>query len=212
MLTEQHNFWKSSFADKYIKRNSFKNYQSFNNFYKKRYGYTREEINNLFLKNISKKKPILEVGCNIGNQLYALNKIGFKNLFGVDINNKSLKIAKKKYNYNFIESQAEDLPFKNNFFNLIFTNNVLIHVSPKKINKVMEEIYRCTSKYICGFEYYDNDFTEIKYRNNDNKLWKANYSKIFTSKFRNLRLVKEKIYMNLDNNKNYDKFFLLKKI
>ena len=213
MKNEQELFWKGSFGNKYIKRNKFNKIQDFNEFYIKRYGLTRDKINKTFLKNINTNKPILEVGCNIGNQLVALENIGYKNLFGVDINKKSLLEAKKNSNINFLESSAFDLPFKDSYFNLVFTNNVLIHIKPSNLDKIFNEIYRVSDKFIMGFEYYNKSLINLKYRNNKNRLWKGDYANMFLKKFPNLKIIKEKIYKCHDEDKDiYDKMFLLKKI
>ena len=212
MNNEQEKFWKGNFGNNYISRNKFRSQKEFDNFYIRRYGETKKNINLKFLKGINKNKPILEVGCNIGNQLKIFEDIGFKKLFGIDINIKNLKKGKKNINLNIIESSGFDIPFKDNYFNLVFTNNVLIHIHPKNLDKIFDEIYRVSNKYIFGFEYFNNKLIEIKYRNYKNKLWKGDYANILLKKYKNLRLVKEKIYENKDVKNIYDKIYLLKKI
>ena len=212
MNNEQEKFWKGNFGNNYISRNKFRSQKEFDNFYIRRYGETKKNINLKFLKGINKNKPILEVGCNIGNQLKIFEDIGFKKLFGIDINIKSLKKAKKNINLNIVESSGFDIPFKDNYFNLVFTNNVLIHIHPKNLDKIFDEIYRVSNKYIFGFEYFNNKLIEIKYRNYKNKLWKGDYANILLKKYKTLRLVKEKIYENKDVKNIYDKIYLLKKI
>ena len=212
MNNEQEKFWKGNFGNNYISRNKFRNQKEFDNFYIRRYGETKKNINLKFLKGINKNKPILEVGCNIGNQLKIFEDIGFKKLFGIDINIKSLKKAKKNINLNIVESSGFDIPFKDNYFNLVFTNNVLIHIHPKNLDKIFDEIYRVSNKYIFGFEYFNDKLIEIKSRNYKNKLWKGDYANILLKKYKNLRLVKEKIYENKDVKNIYDKIYLLKKI
>ena len=90
--------------------------------------------------------------------------------------------------------------------------NVLIHIHPKNLDKIFDEIYRVSNKYIFGFEYFNDKLIEIKYRNYKNKLWKGDYANILLKKYKNLRLVKEKIYENKDVKNIYDKIYLLKKI
>ena len=211
MQNEQENFWKGSFGNQFIKRNTFETHKKFNNFYIKRYGCSRDFINNFFLKKINLEKPVLEVGCNIGNQLNALSRIGFKNLYGIDINNESLTIVKKNTNLNIIKSSGFNIPFKDSFFNIVFTSFVLIHIHPKNLKKIMAEIYRVSNNYIYGLEYYNNDLIEINYRNYKNKAWKGDYCKLYLKTFKKLKLVKERIYQNKDNLEDYDKIFLLKK-
>ena len=94
----QKEIWEGKFGQDFTKRNTFKSYKEWNNFYKKRYNFTKEEINKDFLKKIPKKIKILEVGCNIGNQLNCLYKMGFKNLYGIELQKECLKIIKKKKN------------------------------------------------------------------------------------------------------------------
>jgi pseudaminic acid biosynthesis-associated methylase len=212
MKNEQEKFWQGAFGNNYIQRNKFQKINDFNNFYISRYGQTRNKINLKALKGVNRKKAVLEVGCNIGNQLIALDNIGFKNLYGIDINKKSLLEAKKNTNINFLEASGFDIPFKDNFFNLVFTNNVLIHIQPNNLNKIFDELYRVSGKFIMGFEYYNKNITNIKYRNYSNKLWKGDYCNLLLKRFPNLKLVREQIYKCYDEEKNInDKLFLLKK-
>ncbi|GAE87794.1 hypothetical protein [Acetivibrio straminisolvens] len=93
---------------------------------------------------------------------------------------------------------------------MVFTSGVLIHISPDNINRVLDEIYRCTKEYIWGLEYYADEYTEINYRGNDNLLWKTNFSKLYLDRFPELELVKEEKFKYL-NNDNVDVMFLLRK-
>ena len=207
----QKEIWEGKFGQDFTKRNTFKSYKEWNNFYKKRYNLTKEEINKDFLKKIPKKIKILEVGCNIGNQLNCLYKMGFKNLYGIELQKECLKIIKKKNIFiKVVNGSADYLPFKNNSFDLVFTNNVLIHISPKEINNVVDEIYRTTSKWIWGFEYYLENYKEIVYRNKKKLLWKANFSEIFKKKV-GLKVLKEKFFQNVSSKNEIDKMYLLKK-
>jgi hypothetical protein len=88
----------------------------------------------------------------------------------------------------------------------------LIHISPDDIDKVLDEIYRCTNKYILGFEYYNPDkYQMVTYRGNDNLLWKTNFPKLFLDKFADLKLVQKKI-IKYTNNDNLDVMYLLEKV
>ena len=208
----QRKAWTGKFGKQYSIRNSCRTYSKWNNFYKKRYGYSKENINHQFLKNINKKIKILEVGCNIGNQLSCLYKMGFKNLYGIEIQSYCINEIKKKRKYfNVIQASAYDMPFKKNYFDLVFTNNVLIHFPPKKIGQILKETYRVSSRWIWGFEYYAEDYVEIFYRNHKNLLWKTDFSKLFLSKFKKLRLKKKKLFTNLVDNKEVDSMYLLEK-
>jgi len=49
---------------------------------------------------------------------------------------------------NIIHGVADDIPFKDGYFDMVFTSGVLIHISPGNINRVLDEIYRCSREYI----------------------------------------------------------------
>ncbi|KKK93499.1 hypothetical protein LCGC14_2692290, partial [marine sediment metagenome] len=71
--------------------------------------------------------------------------------------------------------------------------------------------YRCSKKYIWGFEYFANEYTEVSYRGHDDLLWKGDFAKLYLDTFDDLRLLKEKKYKYLCNT-NVDSIFLLEKI
>jgi 2-polyprenyl-3-methyl-5-hydroxy-6-metoxy-1,4-benzoquinol methylase len=51
-----------------------------------------------FLKfNIPKNAKILDIGCNYGSLIYNLYKDGYKNVYGIDINKKTIEEGKKYY-------------------------------------------------------------------------------------------------------------------
>ena len=207
---EQMKRWTGKFGNEYVDRNP-QTMIEMDNLYVSNYGITRTKLNKEFLDKFNKNVRILEVGCNVGTQLKMLQKRGFEKLYGIELNNHAVELSKKlTKNINIIRGSGFDLPFKDNFFDLIFTSGVLIHINPKDIDKIMKEIYRCSKKFMWGFEYYADKYTEINYRGNKNLLWKANFSKIYLDSFNDLKLLKEKKVKYL-NNKNIDVMFLLKK-
>ncbi|MBP2201428.1 pseudaminic acid biosynthesis-associated methylase [Methanococcus voltae] len=203
---EQINFWKSKFGDEYTLRNS----GDWDNFYKETWGVTRTELNEEFLAEIDKDSKILEVGCNRANQLNILSKGGFSNLWGVEINRSALEIARENKSFNLVEGSGFDIPFKDNFFEVVFTSGVLIHIAPENLNKIIDEIYRTSNNYIWGFEYFSEECQEIDYRGHSNKLWKNNFKESFLNRYPSLKVVKEKKIKYLAND-NVDMMYLLKK-
>ena len=207
----QTKMWGGEFGIKYTRRNTF-SYIKWNKMYKDRFGFTKENINKSFLYNLPKKIKILELGCNIGSQLRCLYKMGYKNLNGIEIQHHCLKKLKKNFNFvNGIQSTVFKLPFNNNSFDLVFTNNVLIHIPPKKIHIVLKEMYRVSKLWIWGSEYYSQNYKEIIYRKNKNLLWKADFAKIFLKNFKNLKLIKHKFLVSKFDNEEIDSMYLLKK-
>jgi|SRR3989344_260676 len=208
--TFQEKIWSDKFGKEYVARNML-NITSENELYKKNYGITRMKMDEEFIGKLNRSMKILEVGSNIGIQLVLLQKMGFENLYGIEINKDIVELAKlKTKNINIIYGSALDIPFKDNYFDLVFTSGVLIHISPLHIQKVMKEIYRCSKKYIFGFEYYADKYTNIEYRGRKNMLWKTNFAKLYLNYFKDLVLQKEKRYKHL-NSENIDTMFLLKK-
>lgn len=209
-ITKQTKAWSGEFGKKCTDRISL-SIDELNKRYRKTYGITRTELNNFFIEKLNRSIKILETGSNSGNQLLLLQKLGFKNLYGIEINSYAVELSKTRTkNINIIQGTAFDIPFKNRYFDLVFTSGLLIHISPSDINMAIREIYRCTKKYVWGFEYHADEYTEIIYRGHKNLLWKANFPKLYHDLFPDLKLVKEKKLKYLDND-NIDIMFLLEK-
>ena len=83
--------------------------------------------------------------------------------------------------FSIIQGDALDIPFKDGFFDVVLTSNVLIHIAPGNIRKALKEIGRCSKKYIWGFEYYAKEYTEINYRGHLGVLWKTDFPKLYRS-------------------------------
>ena len=84
----------------------------------------------------NKKSTFLDVGCGNGTVLNILSKSNYKNIYGIDISKLFIKYArskgiKKVYYYN-----GKIFPFKDNFFDLVGSFNVLEHTeNPEKFLK-----------------------------------------------------------------------------
>lgn len=209
-FTDQMQQWSSEFGIEYTARNPH-TFELMDEIYRKQFGLTRTQLNLTFLDNLDRSIKILEVGSNVGTQLIGLQKIGFKNLYGIEIQPYAVEISKQNTkNINIINGSALDIPFKDSGFNLVFTSGLLIHINPDDINTVMKEIYRCSLEYIWGFEYYADIYSEVPYRGRSNLLWKGDFAKLYQNGFRDVELVKEKRIKYLDND-NVDSMFLIRK-
>ncbi|MBI2989707.1 MAG: methyltransferase domain-containing protein [Candidatus Magasanikbacteria bacterium] len=210
MTTPQEDFWTSQFGKDYSDRNAYSTPSELDAFYETTYGISRSSMNSECLNGLS-LGPVLEVGCNIGNQLNLLQSQGKGPLYGIEIQEYAAQKARELSKHiNIIQGSGFDIPFKDVFFDLVFTSGVLIHVSPDDIRAFMSEIYRVSKKYIWGFEYFSSQHTAIEYRGNQDRLWKGDFSALYREFFPNLRLVKEKRYGYL-NSENVDSMFLLEK-
>ena len=208
--TQQEEVWNGEFGEKYTDRNLMSP-DELDQLCIANYGISRTELNKEVLDKLNVDR-ILEVGCNVGNQLLVLKKMGYTNLWGIELQEYAVEIARKRTSgINIAKGSAFDIPYKDNFFDLVFTSGVLIHISPDDIDKVLDEMYRCTSRCIWGFEYYSPDrYQMVNYREEDDLLWKTDFAKLFIDRFSDLRLVHKKIlpYVNDDN---LDIIYLLEK-
>jgi pseudaminic acid biosynthesis-associated methylase len=208
--TRQMERWASEFGKEYTDRNAL-SFQERELLYKNHCGITRTGMNSKFIGHLDRNMKVLEVGSNIGDQLLCLQEAGFKNLYGIELQSYAIELSKSRTKgINVIQGSAFDIPFKDGFFDLVFTSGLLIHIAPKDIADVLDEIYRCTKRYIWCFEYYADVCTPVEYRGHADLLWKTNFSKLFLDRFNNLRLVREE-HFKYHKKDNVDTMFLLQK-
>lgn len=214
MDTEQIDVWKGEFGAEYTERNKFADVEAFNGFFKERFGASRDEMNDEFVSFLDKSSVFLEVGANVGNQLAALQRMGFSKLYGVEIQRRAIEASKQLWSgLDIVSGSGLDIPFKDDFADVVYTSDVLIHISPDDHGKVFDEIYRCSRRYIWGFEYFAEETTEINYRDHENLLWKANFCQLFLDRFPDLKVVKIKDFPYLVDEEagNVDQMYLLEK-
>lgn len=200
--------WAGAFGIEYTDRNTM-TCEEMDAMYLERYGISRTQMNLNFLSDLQRNVKILEVGCNIGMELLFLQKMGFTNLSGIDIQPYAVEEAKNR-GLNVIQGSASSLPFEDNEFDMVFTSGVLIHIPPEGLPKVMDEIYRCARKYIWGMEYHSPELSAIPYRGETGLLWKGDYSRMFLARFPNLFTTREQVY-NYKTDSNKDVMYLLVK-
>lgn len=208
--TEQALKWRGAFGREYTDRNP-QSLEEMEELYQRNYGITRTELNRRFLGDMDRSIRILEVGSNIGNQLLCLQKMGFRSLYGIELQSYAVELSKSKSKgINLIQGEASDIPFKDTYFDMVFTSGVLIHIAPSNLPDIMREIHRCARSYIFGFEYYSDSQEEISYRDQENLLWKGNFAGMYQELFDDLCLIKEE-RIKYQQNENIDAMFLLKK-
>jgi len=208
--TKQTEKWLGEFGKEYTDRNAI-TLEEMEELWQKNFGTTRTEMNLEFIGDLKRSIRILEVGSNIGNQLSCLQNMGFQALYGIELQEYAVELSKSRTKHiNIIQGSAFDIPYKDNFFDLVLTSGLLIHIAPSNVEQVLREIYRCTKKYIWGSEYFADSYTQIEYRGNTELLWKTNFAKLYIDKFHDLRVVKEKKFKYLTND-NVDSMFLLEK-
>ena len=214
ITTQQEQFWSGEFGQQYTDRNT-RDRDEWNDFYRQNWGLTKSEMNARFTSGWLPETRILEVGCNTGMQLRGLQDAGFTNLYGVELQAYAVEKAKQSTQHiNIIQGSGFDLPFRDGFFDVVCTNGVLIHIAPDDLPAIMDEMVRCSRRYIWGFEYYSPELTTIPYRGNEGFLWKADYAALFQQRHPSLRLVKQELfpYVSAGESGNIDYMYLLEKI
>lgn len=213
MITPQIEFWSGEFGRDYTDRNTYTP-ESWDAFYRHHFGVTKLEMNADALGDLPKDARILEVGCNIGLQLLGFQRMGFTNLYGIELQHYAVEKAKSMTSgIQIIQGSGFDLPFKDGFFDLICTNGVLIHNAPDDHPAFMGEIVRCSKRLVMGFEYYSEELTSIPYRGQTGFLWKTDFAKRWSTLFPELKLTYQRIYpyLSAQESGNRDCVFILGK-
>ena len=176
--TAQESFWLGEFGDEYIQRNQ---------------GEKLIIANIALFSQILKAAPHLksfaELGCNIGLNLSALYRINKDfDLCGYEINKTAARTAKDLNIARIINDSIINILPSDKKYDLTFTKGVLIHINPDELNKVYENLYRLSNRYILVCEYYNPTPAVVTYRGNEDRLFKRDFAGELIDKF-NLRLI-----------------------
>jgi len=208
--SKQMEHWSGEFGKSYTDRNP-QTFAEMDALHVREFGVSRSALNEEFLGELDRSSRILEVGANVGAQLLGLQAMGFERLYGIEL--QPYAVEKSKANtqgINLIQGSAFDIPFKDGYFDLVYTSGVLIHLSPEDIGVALDEIIRCTRAFVWGWEYYAPEYTAVPYRGNNELLWKTDFAQLYLRRCPALRLVRERRVKYLAND-NIDSMFLLRK-
>jgi pseudaminic acid biosynthesis-associated methylase len=200
--TEQEKFWATEFGNDYPSRNMGEELIASN-----------VALFSKILKNCPNVTSIAELGCNIGLNLIALNRINKNlNLRGYEINAISAKEAGVNSVAEIINTTVIEKLDTTSQFDLTFTKGVLIHINPEQLSKVYQNLYDLSKKYIMVCEYYNPTPMTLDYRGNKDKLFKRDFAGELISKY-NLKLADYGFNYHLDTYHTNDDstWFLLEK-
>jgi pseudaminic acid biosynthesis-associated methylase len=176
--------WRGRFGDEYTARSNITP------------GRLRSSISmwSRILSSLAGDPPqsAVELGCNIGINLRALEQISGMTLYGVEPNAQARRavIEGRVLSSDRIhEGHGAAMPLPTGAADMVFTSGVLIHVEPKQLPAVADEIYRVSRKYIVLAEYFSVEPEERVYREQSGLLFKRDFGSFFLDRFAQLRLV-----------------------
>lgn len=176
--TEQEKFWASDFGNEYPSRNEGEFLIASN-----------IALFSKILRSAPSVKSVAELGCNIGLNLSALNRIHKKfGLRGYEINALAAKAATDENIAEIINTTITEPLASNKKFDLTFTKGVLIHINPDKLDAVYQNLYDLSNRYIMVCEYYNPSPVGIEYRGHQDRLFKRDFAGELIEKY-NLRLL-----------------------
>lgn len=134
----------------------------------------------------------LEVGCNVGANLQHLVAAGLDDVWGVDVNRASLtELHQRLPGVSAGWAVARSLPFRDGWFDLVFTVAVLIHVPEDALPLAMGELVRCSRRHVLCIEYLADETVEVDYRGQVGAFFKRDYGAVLRGLFPELTLLDE---------------------
>ncbi len=139
-----------------------------------------------WFSKVSNKK-VLDCGCGFGAHLIPFAKLDYA-VFGIDISSEVLKKCKENLAGKNIKAvlkvaDIRDLPFKDEFFDVVFSMGVVEHL--QDYGKAVAEKARVLKKnglYFIGVPYRWNFFVPAKLLQQALGIWKLGHEKSFTIK------------------------------
>ena len=174
--------WEGEFGDAYVERNR-----------------VLDPRRTTFWHRLLAAHPIhsvLEIGCGQGGNLVPIAEApNAPAVWGVDVNATTLsRVRENVPGVNAVHSVARELPFRDRWFDLVFTMGVLIHQPESTLPLVMSEIVRCSRRFVLWGEYYAEQPTEVPYRGQRGALLKRDYGRIYHDLFPEL-VVRDEGYL-----------------
>jgi len=200
--TEQEKFWAGEFGNSYIERNEDKS-----DLIAKQIMFSR------MIQRAPKIESVVELGCNIGLNLKALEMINSNfSLAGYEINKKAISKAKKlKVGKIFEQSVITQVisPVK---YDLSFTCGLLIHIDPNELGIAYDNLYNLSKKYILISESYNPIPIMVNYRGNVGKYFKRDFAGELIDRF-DLKIIDYGFFYHRDNYFSFGdtNWFLLEK-
>jgi 2-polyprenyl-3-methyl-5-hydroxy-6-metoxy-1,4-benzoquinol methylase len=91
---------------------------------------------------------ILDIGCSFGSLIYNLHRLGYQNVYGIDVNEERIYHGKNQYKEIACNIQTYDgkkLPFNDELFDAVLMFDVIEHIADVQ-RFLKEEVYRVLKK------------------------------------------------------------------
>jgi pseudaminic acid biosynthesis-associated methylase len=128
-------------------------------------------------------RSALEVGCGQGANLVPIaRRLDPADVWGVDVS--ALAIERARTNapgINVRLSRARELPFEDDFVDLTFTVGTLIHQPEESLPSVIDEVVRCSRRFVLWGEYHAAATEEVPYRGIRGSLFRRDYAAIYAA-------------------------------
>ena len=105
---------------------------------------------------LPKKAKILDIGCGKGYLLYDFLKIlPDAEIYGLDVSHYAVENSKQEIRENLLVGNACDLPYEDDFFDLVISINTLHCLEAPNLFRSLKEVERVgkSNKYICVESY-----------------------------------------------------------
>ena len=169
--------WAGDFGNAYVERNRTTAHG--------RSRFWRERVGTIEVASV------LEVGCNLGGNLQPLAELlPAARLAGIDVNETALRAARKAVpDADLRQGSAYEIPFGDASFDLTFTTGLLIHLPREGIGTAIDEIVRCSRRYVLCGEYFAEEEEEVPYRGHEGALFRRDYGGMYQDRHPELKLL-----------------------
>ena len=128
---------------------------------------------------LHREESVCEIGCNRGANLRVLRRMGYDRLFGVEPNesarNKAEKLCEVYESINQVDPMLDH--------DLVFTCGVLIHIPPRELKEMCEEIVDLAKTWVLAIEYFSDKPRMIEYRGTKDRLWSRDFGSFYLDNF-----------------------------
>lgn len=137
----QEKLWRGTFGFDYISRHTGEDWMK-----------SRVPIWTSILSHVPQAESFLELGCNLGANLRALNHLRpDAQISGVEINPFAIDILKRETDFETFQESLLDFS-SDKRWDFVFTRGVLIHIHPDNLHRAYDKLAAASQRYVLIFE------------------------------------------------------------